>query len=198
MLVLGWVVKTNLVATPATTLKALLIEEVRPELEAVKVYPEPAKLILSPLKVTTPLTAFSVLVPESTAPLVPVPEVITRLTETVDDVTVLPYVSWIVTMGWVPNAVPAVLLVLGGVVKANLDAAPAVTLKALVVAEVRPVLEAFRVYPVPTKLILRPLNVTNPLTAFSVVVPASTALLVPVPVVIARITEAVDETTVLP
>ena len=90
------------------------------------------------------------------------------------------------------------LLVLGCVVKASLDAAPAVTLKALLVAEVRPMLVAVRIYPVPARLMLRPLNMVTPLIAFSVVVPASTAPLVPVPVVIARLTEAVDETTVLP
>ena len=77
-------------AAPAVTLKELLIAEVRPVLEAVRVYPEPARLMLSPLKVVTPLTAFSVVVPASTAPLVPVPVVIARLTEAVDEVTVLP------------------------------------------------------------------------------------------------------------
>ena len=77
-------------------------------------------------------------------------------------------------------------------------AAPAVTLKALLIAEVRPVLVAVRVYPVPTRLILRPLKVATPLTAFSVVMPASTAPLVPVPVVIAKLTDDVDEVTVLP
>ena len=77
-------------AAPAVTFKALLIAEVRPVLEAVRVYPEPARLILRPLKAATPLTAFIVVVPASTAPLVPVPEVIARLTEAVDDVTVLP------------------------------------------------------------------------------------------------------------
>jgi hypothetical protein len=84
------VVKTNLVAAPASILKALLTVEVRPVLVAVSVYPVPDRLILRPLKVATPLTAFLVLVPESTAPLVPVLVVIARLTEAVDDVTVLP------------------------------------------------------------------------------------------------------------
>ena len=76
-------------AAPANTFKALLIAEVRPVLVAVRVYPVPARLMLSPLKVATPLTAFSVVVPASTAPLVPVPVVIARLTDAVDDVTVL-------------------------------------------------------------------------------------------------------------
>ena len=78
-------------AVPAITLKALLIAEVRPVLdEAVKVYPEPARMMLRPLNVATPLTAFSAVVPASTAPLVPVPEVIANVTDAVDDVTVLP------------------------------------------------------------------------------------------------------------
>ena len=77
-------------------------------------------------------------------------------------------------------------------------AAPAVTLKALLIAEVRPVLVAVRVYPVPTRLMLRPLKVATPLTALLVLVPESTAPPVPVPVVIARLTDAVDEVTVLP
>jgi len=94
--------------------------------------------------------------------------------------------------------VPAVLVVLGCVVIISLAAAPDVTFKELLMAEVSPVLEVVRVYPVPTKLILNPLKVATPLTAFIVVVPASTAPLVPVPEVIARLTEAVDEVTVLP
>ena len=106
--------------------------------------------------------------------------------------------SWIVTIGWVTNGFPAVLVVLGCVVKASLAAAPAVTFKALLIAEVRPLLVAVSVYPVPTRFMLNPLNVTIPLTAVRVVVPASTAPLVPVPVVIARLTDAVDDVTVLP
>jgi len=77
-------------AAAAVTLKALLIAEVRPVLVDVNVYPEPARLMLRPLKVANPLTAFNVVVPASTAPLVPVPEVIARLTDAVDEVTVLP------------------------------------------------------------------------------------------------------------
>ena len=48
-------------------------------------------------------------------------------------------------MGWVLNTVPAALLVLGCVVKASLAAIPATTLKALLIAEVRPLLVAVRV-----------------------------------------------------
>ena len=106
--------------------------------------------------------------------------------------------SWIVTIGWVLNAVPTALLMLGCVVKASLAATPAVTFKALLIAEVSPLLEAVRVYPEPDRLMLRPLKVATPLTAFSVAVPTSTAPLVPVPVVIDRLTDATDEVTILP
>ena len=73
----------------------------------------PTRLILRPLNVATPLTALLVLVPDKTAPLVPVPEVIASVTDAVDEVTVLPYASCTVTRGWVLNAVPAMLLLLG-------------------------------------------------------------------------------------
>ena len=96
-----------------------------------------------------------------------------------------------------PNAVPAVLVVLGCVVKASLIAVLAPTLKALLVAEVRPLLEAVSVYPVPDRLMLRPLKVATPLTALFVLVPESTAPLVPVPEVMARSIDAV-ELTALP
>ena len=86
LFVLGCVVKTNLVAAPAVTFKALLIAEVRLVPVAVSVYPVSARLMLRPLKVATPLTALLVLVPESTATL----EVIANVIDAVEDVTVLP------------------------------------------------------------------------------------------------------------
>ena len=76
-------------AALATTFKILLTAEVRLVPVAVSVYPVSARLMLRPLKVATPLTAFLVVVPESTAPLAPVPVVITRVTDTVE-LTVLP------------------------------------------------------------------------------------------------------------
>jgi hypothetical protein len=56
--------------------------------------------------------------------------------------TVLPPASWIVTVGCVPNALPAVAVLLGSVVKANFAAAPSVMLNVLLVAEVSPLLVA--------------------------------------------------------
>ena len=82
--------KASLIAVLDPTLKTLLIAEVRPVPVAVSVYPVPDRLMLRPLKVATPLTALLVLVPESTAPLVPVPEVIANVTDAVEDVIVLP------------------------------------------------------------------------------------------------------------
>ena len=105
--------------------------------------------------------------------------------------------SCTVTTGWLLKAVPAVLLVLGCVVKTSIIAVLDPILKALLTAEVRLVPVAVSVYPVPARLMFRPLKVATPLTAFLVVVPESTAPLAPVPVVIARVTDTV-ELTVLP
>jgi len=90
------------------------------------------------------------------------------------------------------------LLVLGCVVKASLLAVLAPTPKELLTSEVRPVLVAVSVYPVPTRLMLRPLKVATPLTALFVLVPASTAPLAPVPVVIDNVIDAVEDVIVLP
>ena len=77
----------------------------------------------------------------STAPGVPVPGVIANVTLAVLVVTVLPKASWIATFGCVAHATPPVPP-LGCWVKPSFAAAPAVTLNALLVALVRPVLEA--------------------------------------------------------
>ncbi len=62
--------------------------------------------MLSPLKVATPPTAATVFVPDRTAPLVPVLEVIAKVTLAVE-LAVLPLASWIVTTGCVAKAKPA-------------------------------------------------------------------------------------------
>ena len=71
-----------------------------------------------------------------------------------------------------------------------------VMLNGLLVAEVRPVLLATRLYPVPGLLMLRLENVTTPFTALTVTDPPS----VPEPgfVPIASVTEALEVVTVLP
>ena len=57
------------------------------------VLPDPARSTLNPENDATPATAFTVAVPLN----VPVPEPIATVTDAVDDVTVLPYVSCTVT-----------------------------------------------------------------------------------------------------
>ncbi len=84
----------------------------------------PARGILRPLKVATPLTAFMVAVPDRIAPLVPVPGVMDRVTVTLELVTVLPPASWMVTIGCAAKAAPAVAEA-GEAVKASLAASPA-------------------------------------------------------------------------
>jgi hypothetical protein len=61
----GWTPKANLLGVPAVTLKAELTALVRPADVAIKVYPVPALLTLRLENVATPLTAVTVIVPES-------------------------------------------------------------------------------------------------------------------------------------
>jgi hypothetical protein len=78
-----------------------------------------------PLKSATPATAFIDVVP----PKVPDPVLNVKTTLAVASepvVTVLPYVSWIVTIGCVAKATPATVLELGCVVKASFEAEPAI------------------------------------------------------------------------
>ena len=102
----------------------------------------PVLSILRALKVAIPLTALTVVVPASVPleGLVPIATII----ETLELVTVLPPASWTttVTAGLIETAAAALL---GCCTKASLVAAPAVILKAELVAPLRPVLEALRV-----------------------------------------------------
>jgi hypothetical protein len=63
-----------------------VVEEVSPELVAVKVYPLPILSIESPLKVAKPFTALKVVVPDNLAPAVPEPGVIDSVTEAPDGI----------------------------------------------------------------------------------------------------------------
>ena len=94
------------------------------------------------LKVATPLTALTVLVPAS-VPLEGL-EPIATVIETLELVTVLPLASWTATVTAGLIDVPVAALV-GCCWKASLVAAPGVILKAELVAPLRPVLEALRV-----------------------------------------------------
>ena len=84
-----------------------LVAEVRLPLDAVSVYPVPARFILRSVKVATPFTAGSVAVPKRLAPAAPVPDVMLTVTESVADVTVFPSESVITTTGWVVNVLQA-------------------------------------------------------------------------------------------
>jgi hypothetical protein len=150
----------------------------------------PALLILKPGNVATPLAAFAVAVPDK----VPLPGFvpIARVTAFVAAVTTFPCASSMLTCTDGVIAAPATTL-LGCTVNTSCVAAPAVTLNALLVADVSPPALAVSVYPAPTLLILRLENVATPPTAVTGVVPDS----VPPPafVPMAMVTEFAAETT---
>ena len=70
---------------------------------------------VKPVNVTTPATAFKVVVPAR----VPVPLIVT-VTESVNVLTRFPLASVIQMTGWVASAVPTVAVVDGAVLKINL------------------------------------------------------------------------------
>src|SRR5712691_1548426 len=145
------------------------------------------------LKVATPLTAVTVAAPLSVPPLGLAS--MATVTEAVLPVTVLPKMSWTVTVTAGLMATVDTVLV-GCRLKASLLAAAGVMLKLVLVTPVSPVLEAVSVYPVPAVLIDRLLNVATPLIAVVPTVPprAPPPGLVPMP----RLIEAVLLVTVLP
>src|SRR5581483_3371871 len=148
--------------------KPPLLAPVSPVLLAVRVYPVPTLSIDNVLKVATPATAFTVFVPLRVpdAGLLPIATVI----EAVLLVTRLPPASCTCTVtAGVIDEPDCVLL--GCWAKASLVAAPAVMLNAELVAPVRPVLAAVRVYPLPALSIARSLNVAIPPAAATVLVP---------------------------
>ena len=91
----GWTMKASLAAGPYMV-KALLVAPVRPALEATSVYPTPTLLMLRSLKVATPATALTGVVPVNVPPTGLVPIAIPM--EAVEVVTVLPAISWTVTL----------------------------------------------------------------------------------------------------
>ncbi len=128
--VLGWTVNASLLAAAGVTLKVLLVAPVSVPLVALRVYPVPVLLIDKLLKVATPLTAFTGVVPLSVPPpgLAPMAMVIEALLP----VTVLPKASW--TLTWTAGLMltPATVL-LGCWLNASLLAVAAPTLIGLVV-----------------------------------------------------------------
>ena len=141
------------------------------------------------VKVATPATAATVVVPLK----VPVPEAIDATTLTVDDVTVFPDESVMRTTGWVVNATPLTAPD-GWVVIAACVAAPTLRAKLLEVAAVNDVGVKVRVklpaVPERTRLV----KVATPLIAATVVVPLN----VPVPEAIDATTLTVDDVSKFP
>ncbi|HEX4529934.1 MAG TPA: hypothetical protein VIA11_10955 [Acidimicrobiia bacterium] len=137
----GCVVNASFAAEPTVMLKVLLVAPVSPPSVAANRYPFPAWSIERPEKVATPLTALTVLVPDS----VPVPGFVpmASVTDDVSEVTVFPKASCTVTFGCVPNATPPVEL-LGCCVNASFDAPAAFTVSCCV-ADVSPLAAAVTV-----------------------------------------------------
>jgi hypothetical protein len=150
-------------------------------------------LIDNPLNVATPFTVLTVAIPLN----VPLPGFvpIATVTEAAPLVTVFPPASCTVTTGCGLNSALTTTPT-GFVVNASFEAAPTEMLKVLLVASVKPLLDAVSVYPVPLLSIDSPLNVATPLTALAVAVPLNVPLLGFVP--IATVIEAVLLVTVLP
>src|SRR3989442_19477 len=158
-----------------------------PVAAAVSVYPEPALLTLSPLKVATPPAA----VTAALAPLLP-------STPPATPGATFPWASCAVTCTAGVIAAPAVALV-GCAVKTSTPGAPAVTLNAALVAPPpppTPEAPAVSVYPVPVLLMLNPENVAMPPAAATFDVPerAPPPGLMP----IATVTEPLNAVAVLP
>src|SRR6058998_2503948 len=114
--------------------------------------------------VATPLTAATLIVPDSVA-----------LPGFAPSATVTVPVKSVATLPWASRAAPAAPF--GGcTVNASCVAAAADTVKGLLVALVGPEAAAVSVYPVPALLMLRFANVATPLAAATVAVPASVPL----------------------
>jgi hypothetical protein len=141
------------------------------------------------VKVATPLTAATVVVPLK----VPDPEAIDATTLTVEVVTVFSEASVTLITGWVVSAAPLTAPD-GWAVIIAFEAAPVVSVKLLEVAAVNDagvkVRVKFPVVPERTRLV----KVATPATAATVVVP----LKVPVPEAIEATTLAVEVVTVFP
>ncbi len=178
----GWVVNTSFDPVPAAMLNELLVALVRPVDAAESVY-EPAPVKTKLLKVATPFTAATVVVP-------PTPDGVELIViEALEPVTTFPPASSTLTTTEA-NAEPAVPFA-GCVVKTSFDPVPAAMLNELLVALVRPVDAAVNVYE-PIAVKTRLLNVATPFTAAIVVVP-------PTPEgVEVMVTDAVDVLTRLP
>ena len=116
------VVKTSCTGAPTATLKALLgWLRASPASVAVRTSPVAAELMRQPLKAATPAVVVAVQPARAPGPVVSV-----MTMAWVSVVTVLPPASSIVTVGWVPKALPPVAAA-GSVVKASWLASPVPT-----------------------------------------------------------------------
>src|SRR5690242_6744818 len=191
----GWLENTRCVATLLMTLNPALVPLVSPVAVAASVYPVPTLLMLRVANVATPAVAATVAVPESVPPPALVP--IATVTVLVKVRSVLPSPSCAAT--WTPPdelIVAAASELVGWLVNVSLVAAPAMIVKPLLVAPVRPVAAAARVYPVPLLLMLMVENEATPATALADTVPPS----VPPPALVPKssVTEPVKPVAVLP
>src|SRR5205809_959148 len=106
--VLGCTLKASRLAGPAITLKNALETPGKPGLAADSLYRPPLLSMLRLEKIATPATAAIVVVPESVAPLVPVPGSIVSVTVPVKLAAVWPEASRAVTSSAGVNTTPAV------------------------------------------------------------------------------------------
>ena len=135
IVLLGCVVITNWDAAPGLMLNEALVAPVNPVDDAVNVYPVPVLFMLSVEKVATPLTAETVVVPDSVPPPGLLPMAIVTLAAEL--VTVFPPKSCTITVGEGEMELPATVVV-GCWPKASFAAGPTKMLKALLVVPVNP------------------------------------------------------------
>src|SRR5215831_3164826 len=137
----------------------------------------------------TPADAFTTRVPVS-VPGTGVPALVPTaiVMFEVNEVTLLSSESTAATLIVGVRLEPDFCVTAGWTVKARATAGPAVMLKVVLDAPVRPVELAFSTYPLPVLSMLTVENVATPATAPTVVVPRSVAPLVPVPDLIASVT----------
>ena len=182
------VVIANCVAVPKVGV-IFCVAEVRLAEANVSVYCVPAVPLMPTLvKVATPFTAFTVVVPT----VVPLPLTVMVTIVELSETTVFPPLSRMATTGWVVKADPLALPA-AWVVTPNCVAVPTVGV-IFCVAEVRLVEANVNVYCVPAVPLMPTLvKVATPFTAFNVVVPT----VVPLPLTV-MVTAAVLLVTVLP
>src|SRR2546427_232053 len=135
--VLGCTLNSSSVAGPANTRNAALVDA-RPVAVAVTVYQASPLSIVRFEKVATPLTAATVVVPESVAPLIPVPAAIASVTFPVKLVTGVPDASSAVTWSAGAMTAPAVCESAASAVNTSWVAVEGTMSKGALVAPVRP------------------------------------------------------------